>query len=124
MVKDNPYINGTQLSFSDEVSCLGLTLNRRLNWNPHVIKKLNKCKGKLCSLRSALGVRWGPSLKMMLWAFKSLVALSLTCGSLAWGHLKLNKTTLNKLRQTNRLAECCNFTGQENPQLVWRLSLG
>ena len=106
VVKENLYINGTKLSFSDEVTYLGLTLNKKLNWNPHITKKVNKCKGKLCSLRSALGVKWGPSPKMVLWAFESLVVPSLTYGSLVWGHLELNKITLDKLRQLNRLAAC------------------
>ena len=49
----------TKLSFSDEVSYLGLTLNKKLNWNPHIVKKVNKCKGKLCSLRSCSGGEMG-----------------------------------------------------------------
>ena len=106
VVKENLYINGTKLSFSDEVTYPGLTLNKKLNWSPHITKKVNKCKGKLCSLRSALGVKWGLSPKMVLWAFESLVVPSLTYGSLVWGHLELNKITLDKLRQLNRLAAC------------------
>ena len=84
-VKGDLYIDGTKLYFSDEVSYLGLTLSMKLNWNLHIVKKIIKCKGKLCSLRLALEVRWGPSPKMVLWAFKSLVAPSLTYGSLVWG---------------------------------------
>ena len=106
LVKENLYINGSKLSFSDEVTYLGLTLNKKLNWNLHITKKVNKCKGKLCSLRSALGVKWGPSPKMVLWAFESLVVPLLTYGSPVWGHLELNKITLDKLRQLNRLAAC------------------
>ena len=105
-VEGNLYINGSKLPFLDEVCYLGLTLNRKLNWNTHVIKKINKCKGKLCSLRSALGVRWGPSPRILLWAFESLVVPSLTYGAMVWGHTSLNKSTLDKLRQLNRLAAC------------------
>ena len=87
VVKENLYINGTKLSFSDEVSYLGLTLNKKLNWNPHITKKVNKCKGKLCSLRLALGVKWGPSPKMVLWAFHSgpeanILPFAMTSGEL------------------------------------------
>ena len=106
VVKENLYINWTKLSFSDEVSYLGLTLNKNLNWNSIIVKKVNECKGKLCSLRSALGLKWGPSPKMVLWAFESLAVPSLTYGSLVWSHLELNKITLDKLRQLNRLAAC------------------
>ena len=103
-VEGNLYINGSKIPFSDEVTYLGLTLNERLNWNTHVIKKVNKCKGKLCMLRSALGVRWGPSPRMMLWAYESLIVPSLTHGALVWAQSQLNKSALNKLGQLNRLA--------------------
>ena len=58
----------------------------------------------MCSLRSALGARWGPSHRMMLWAFESVIVPSLTYRALVWGHLDLIKTTIDKLRQLNRLA--------------------
>ena len=51
-------------------------------------------------------MKWGPSPKTVLWALESLVVPSLTYGSLVWGHLELNKITLDKLRQLNRLAAC------------------
>ena len=51
-------------------------------------------------------MRWGPSPKMVLRAFESLVAPLLTYGFLVWGHLELNQSTLDKLRQLNRLAAC------------------
>ena len=51
-------------------------------------------------------VRWGPSPRMLLWAFESLVVLSLNYGAMVWGHTSLNKSTLDKLRQLNKLAAC------------------
>ena len=105
-VEGNLYINCSKLPFSEEVNYLGLTLNRELNWNSHVVSKINKYKGKLCALRSALGARWGPSPKMVLWAYESLIVPSLSHGAMVWGHSNFNKTTLDKLRQLNRLAAC------------------
>ena len=95
-MRGNLHIQGSMIPFSDEVNYLGITLNKRLNWNTHVINKIKKCKGKLCLLRSALGVKWGPSPKMALWAFESLMVPSLTYGALVWGQSTLNASALKK----------------------------
>ena len=67
-VKGDLYINDSKVPFLEEVNYLGLTLTTRLNWNTHLISKINKCKGKLSLLRTSIGVRWGPSPRMHLWA--------------------------------------------------------
>ena len=103
-VKGNLYINDSKIPFSEEVNYLGLTLTTRLNWNTHLVKKINKGKGKLSMLRSSIGVKWGPSPRMLLWAYESLIVPSLTYGALVWGHCPLNAATLKKLGQLNRLA--------------------
>ena len=105
-VEGNLYINGSKLPFSEEVNYLGLTLNGKLNWNSHVVSKINKCKGKLCAVRSALEARWGPSPKMVLWAYESLIVPSISYGAMVWGYSNFNKNTLDKLRQLNRLTAC------------------
>ena len=43
---------------------------------------------------------------MVLWAYESLIVPSLSYGAMVWGHSNFNKTTLDKLRQLNRLAAC------------------
>ena len=91
-VEGNLYNNGSKLPLSEEVNYLSLTLNRKLNWNSHVVSKINKCKWKLCALRSALGARWGPSPNMLLWAYQSLIAPSLSYGALAWCFQILTKS--------------------------------
>ena len=55
-------------------------------------------------LRSALGVKWGPSPRMMLWAYESLIVPSLAYGAVVWSQSTLSKSTLNKMGQLNRLA--------------------
>ena len=56
------------------------------------------------------GLLWGqgeePSPKMVLWAYESLIVPSHSYRAMVWGHSNFNKTTLDKLRQLNRLAAC------------------
>ena len=103
-MESNLHINGSRIPLSKEVSYLGLTLTERLNWNPHITQKVNKCKGKLCMLRAALGVKWGPPPGLLLWAFRSLIVPSLTYGAVVWAQSALNNSTLAKMGQLNRLA--------------------
>ena len=103
-VESNLHMYGNKIPMSKEVQYLGLTLTERLNWNLHVINKINKSKRKLCMLRSALGVTWGPSPRMLLWAYQSLIVPSLTYGSMIWAHTIIKDPILMKLGQLNRLA--------------------
>ena len=62
---------------------------------------------------------------MMLWAFESLVAPSVTYGSLVWGLLELNKLTPGKLRRINRLAACLTSPVKKStPSAGLKLNLG
>ena len=97
-------INGLEIPFSDRVTYLGITLNRRLTWEDHITTKINKAKAKLSQLRTATGVRWGPSPKMMLWAYNSIIMPALTYGAMIWGHKTPSTKAKKDLGRLNRLA--------------------
>ena len=67
------------IPFSEEISYLGLTLNGRLNWNDHVIKKRSTNARSSCSQRSALGVR-GHHLGCCSGPLKALLCHTLVAG--------------------------------------------
>ena len=55
-------------------------------------------------LHTAIGARWGPSLRLMLWAFNSLVVPALSYGAVVWGSQGFNSKIESELRRLNRLA--------------------
>ena len=71
-------MNGEELEYMKEVKYLGIKLIHKLNWQEHILDMIKYCKGLMVRLRTAIGARWGPSLRMMLWALNSLVIPALS----------------------------------------------
>ena len=52
----------------------------------------------------ATGILWGPSPRMMIWAYNSIVVPAVTYAAIVWGHVKFPRIILNSLTKLNRLA--------------------
>uniref|UniRef100_A0A1I8IGM7 RNase H domain-containing protein n=1 Tax=Macrostomum lignano TaxID=282301 RepID=A0A1I8IGM7_9PLAT len=50
---------GREIPFCKQTKCLGITLDHRLNWSPHVQTKAKKAFAVLAQLRRAVGTTWG-----------------------------------------------------------------
>ena len=100
----NIFMEGKVLKLSNDVKYLGLTLNKDLTWGRHLKSRIAKCKGKLLRLKTAIGIKWGPSPKLTLWAYESLIVPILTYGSIVWGHTNFTKSQVRNLSTLNRLA--------------------
>ena len=48
-------MNGHSIPYSEEVTYLGMKLNRKLDWSPHVDAKIKVAKRKLMQLHSSIG---------------------------------------------------------------------
>ena len=55
-------------------------------------------------IKGAIGTYWGPSPKMMRWAFNGIVLPSLTYGSVIWSRVCKDDKTKQELSKLNRLA--------------------
>ena len=102
-VVKNLVMGGQVLPLSDKVSYLGVTLTSRLGWDEHITAKIQRAKAKLIRLRTATGVLWGPSPRMMIWAFNSIIVPAITYGALVWGHKDFSEHTMHSLAKLNRL---------------------
>ena len=97
-------INGEPIPFSNEVKYLGVTLTSQLRWDVHIKAKIKKARAKLVLLKMATGLLWGPSPRMMIWAYNSIVVPAVTYAAIVWGHVKFPQIILNSLDRLNRLA--------------------
>ena len=66
-------IDGQTIELSEQAKYLGVTLDNKLKWDHHINEKTKRAKNLLFMLRGIVGTFWGPSPKMMLWAYTSMV---------------------------------------------------
>ena len=97
-------VSDQEIPYSDQARYLGLQLDSKLSWKPHVIHKIKHCKKLLFQASQAVGKLWGPHPKAMKWLFNGIVRPSLCYGALAWvGALKM-KGVCQKLTSLQRLS--------------------
>ena len=95
---------GNEIPFSNEVKYLGITLDHRLTWIPHVTRKIRAAKGHLLQVVNAVGKLWGPQPRMAKWLYTGIVRPALTYGSLVWVKACTSNRVINELTRVNRLA--------------------
>ena len=86
-------INGTLIEFVDNFNCLGIHLNKDLNWNPHVTNvsnKLVKTVGVLNILKKTL------PLNILRIIYNVLILPHLNYGIIVWGHLAKRLNLIQK----------------------------
>ena len=94
-------MNGTKLELSEEARLLGVTLDSKLTWKPHITRKATTA---FMQCRQIVGKTWGIKASMMKWIYTAMIRpiMSHACESWAGG---LNKKYLvRKLTKVQRLA--------------------
>lgn len=103
-------LDGVQIRFSEEVKHLGVTLDKKLNWNSHLDKAITKGTNALWVCSKTLGKTWGLRPNMVHWIYSAIVRPKITYASLIWWP-KINEVTAQKkLGKLQRLA-CISMTG-------------
>ena len=104
--KQNPDLgslskNGSKLELSKEARLLGVTLDSKLTWKPHISRKATIA---LMQCRQIVGKTWRIKLSMMKWIYTSIIRpiMSYVCVSWIGGHKK--KYLVRKLTKVQRLA--------------------
>ncbi|KAL1447090.1 hypothetical protein WDU94_000567 [Cyamophila willieti] len=102
-----PHLFNKRLEMVKEVKYLGVTLDTKLTWNPHLTRITNKCTRALMMCRRTFGKSWGLKPHMMAWLYCAVIRPMVTYGSIVWW-LKVEqvqaKLALGKLQ---RLACLC-----------------
>ena len=66
-------MNDKLIDHSTETTYLGLRLDKRLTWQPHIRSKIAKAKRLLMAITQVARHIWGPSPKIMKWAWTGVV---------------------------------------------------
>ena len=98
-------MNGTKLELFKEARLLGVTLDSKLTWKPHITRITRKATTALMQCRQIVGKTWGIKPSMMKWIYSAMIRpiMSYACVSWAGG---LNKKYLSS-EETHKGAETC-----------------
>ena len=95
-------IDGKPIAFQQEVKYLGVTLDSKLHWTPHINEKINKAKRFISQVAAITRNNWGPKPQLMRWAYLAIVRPMFCYASMIWGHRA--QSLADKLRRINRMA--------------------
>ena len=112
-------VGNLDINFGKEAKYLGVTLDHKLLWTPHVDKTTNKNKQYLFMLRAAVSKKWGPSPTYMKWIFNTIIKPRITYACLVWGPSLRHKTKENQIRSINKLAvSMISCTRRSTPRIA------
>ena len=100
--KKKLFIDGKEIAYQSQVKYLGVTLDSKLHWTPHIKDKISKAKRFITQVAAITKKNWGPKPKLMRWAYLGIVRPMLCYGAMIWGHRA--KFWETKLRRINRMA--------------------
>jgi hypothetical protein len=85
------------------IKYLGVLVDRKLSWMPHVLIKVKKAKIHLMMLHRGMGTTWGSCPAVTLWLYNGVVKPALTYGSVVWARRTTTLTAIRKLNSVQRL---------------------
>lgn len=97
-------MDGQDIPYSDQARYLGIQLDSKLSWTPHVTQKIKHCKKLMFQASQAVGKLWGPNPKAMKWLFNGIVRPALSYGALVWAGILKRKGIQQKLNSLQRLS--------------------
>ncbi len=90
-------LHGDNIELVTSVKYLGITLDSKLMWRPHIESACNKAIRTLHSVRSACCKKWGLKPHYTLWIYEQIIIPAITHGCVVWSHLLENNKSLSNL---------------------------
>jgi ribonuclease HI len=105
-----PNLFREKVQFSDEAKFLGVTLDKKLNFNSHIKNIIKKSQLALWTSRRVCKKTWGVTPKIALWMYTAITRPIITYAAIVWWRNCDKSNVRNKLTRLQRLA-CLNITG-------------
>ncbi|KAI5752692.1 hypothetical protein M8J77_019486 [Diaphorina citri] len=91
--------NNKYLKEADESKYLGITFDRKINWNKHVENTTHKARNRFKLLKRLAGTKWGCSRKTLNTTYNSYIKPTLTyCGEILITANETNKTKYERVQ--------------------------
>ena len=97
-------MNGTKLELSKKARQLGVTLDSKLTWKPHITRITRKATTALMQCRQIVGKTRGIKPSMMKWIYTAMIRPIMTYACVSWAGGLNKKYLVMKLSKVQRLA--------------------
>jgi ribonuclease HI len=97
-------VNGKTVELRETTKFLGVTLDQKLTWTPHIVKQAKKAKGVLMMCKNAIGPTWGFTPATMKWIYTSIVRPMVTYAAAIWVNGLRTQKNIKVLSSIQRLS--------------------
>jgi len=102
--KPDIFLYGKKIEWVSEMKYLGVLIDDKLNWLPHVKKAAQKATFTMLQCRRMVGKTWGLKPKINRWLYVTLVRPILAYGCLSWIKSTETKSHMKHLEKVQRRA--------------------
>jgi ribonuclease HI len=75
---------GRPIAMEKQTRCLGVTLDHRLSWTPHVLAKARRALATLAQIRRAFGATWGLTPRRLWWIYTAIIRPAVSFAGFIW----------------------------------------
>ena len=97
-------MNSAKLELSKEARLLGVTLDSKLTWKPHITRITRKATTALMQCKQIVGKTWGIKPSMMKWIYIAMIRPIMSYACVSWAGGLNKKYLVRKLTKVHRLA--------------------
>jgi len=97
-------VNGKKVELREATKFLGVTLDQKLTWTPHIAKLAKKAKGVLMMCKNAIGPTWGFTPKTMKWIYTAIVRPMVAYAAAIWVNGLSTQKNVKMLSSVQRLS--------------------
>jgi hypothetical protein len=99
------YMAGKELTYSNNMKYLGITLNKRLSFTNHLNERTRKVGYLQNKINHIIGQEWGLTPARAYWVHTAIIRPKITYASIVWANA-LKKTQIEKLERVQRRSLC------------------
>ena len=97
-------VRSTPIEYTNSLKYLGVWLDPTLSFTYHINSQIQTAKQQLLRINNAIGQTWGPTPRIMCWAYKAITLPKLSYGCVIWAAKDFPLYQIVALRRVNRLA--------------------
>ena len=98
-----PDFFGTRINFSNECKFLGVILDKKLTWKPHLDTCIKNASRAFWACRRAFGKTWGLNPRVLLWIYTAVIRPRIIYASSIWWtrtKVQITRLDLNKFQRS------------------------